>query len=551
MKFFKLKSLFVALLLSTALLSAQSDFPRKDWMLLDGKKDKITGMSVTQGYSLLKKKKPVKVIVAVIDSGVDYLHEDLKDVMWVNPGEVAGNGKDDDGNGYVDDINGWNFIGGRDGKNVEHDNLELTRLYRELGKKFEGKTGPFTDPEENKQFNLYKSVKVEFEDKFNEAKATMKVYEPIYLNVKAVKDGLKDRFGKDNATAADLGAMNLDQSDTLASKVKTVKGYLDKGYAEDVNSLFEAIKGAVDYFKGQLEFNYNVDYDPRTIVGDNYNNSSEKNYGNNDVKGPDASHGTHVAGIIGAKRFNNIGMDGIADNVLIMSVRVVPDGDERDKDVANGIRYAVDNGAKVINMSFGKAWVKDKKVVDDAVKYAESKGVLLIHAAGNESTNIDEVTHYPCRAMEDGSLVNNWLEIGAMGYDYDIKKGDEEKPLPKNPKYKMVVGDFSNFGVKYVDVFAPGVDIYSSTPENTYAFFNGTSMAAPATTGVAAVLLSYFPNLTAAQVRDILINSSAKFPKYQVVKPGTKDEMVTLTTLSASGGVVNLYNAIKMASAIK
>lgn len=551
MNYSMIKGIAAATLLSTSLLTAQTDYPRKDWMLLDAKKDKVAGMSVTQGYSLLKKKKPVKVIVAVIDSGVDYLHEDLKSIMWVNPGEVANNGKDDDGNGYVDDIHGWNFIGGKDGKNVEHDNLELTRLYRDLNKKFDGKTGPFTDAEENKQFELYKKVKLEFEGKMGEINGTLKIYKPIYDEVKAVKEGIKSKFSLENATADELGALTIDKSDSLAAKVEKVKTYLQLGYAANVNELYEGLQGAMDYFNGQLEYNLNVDYDPRSIVGDNYINSSEKNYGNNDVKGPDASHGTHVAGIIGAVRGNGIGMDGIADNVQIMSVRVVPDGDERDKDVANGIRYAVDNGAKIINMSFGKSWVFDKKVVDDAIKYAESKGVLLIHAAGNENTNIDEQTHYPTKTLLDGSSVNNWMEIGAMGYDFDIKKGDEEKPLPKKPKYKMVVGDFSNYGVKYVDVFSPGVDIYSSIPENKYAFFNGTSMAAPATSGVAAVLMSYFPNLTAVQVRDVLLKSSTKYGKYQVKKPGSKDEMVTLSQLSASGGVVNLYAAIKIASKIK
>lgn len=543
-------SLAFTFVASSTLIFSQDDYPRKDWMLLDAKSDKIAGMSVTKGYSLLKKKKPVKVIVAVIDSGVDYLHEDLKDVMWTNPKEIANNGKDDDGNGYVDDIHGWNFIGGNDGRNVEHDNLELTRLYRELGKKFEGKNGPFTDAEENKQFNLYKKVKLEYDEKLGEVKGNLQIYEPIYNDVKFVKESVKSRFNMDNATAAELGSLQVDSKDSLSKKITTVQMYLGLGFAADLNELYEGIKGAVDYFKGQLDYNYNVNYDPRDIVGDNYANSNERIYGNNDVKGPDASHGTHVAGIIGAKRFNNIGMDGVADNVEIMSVRVVPDGDERDKDVANGIRYAVDNGAKIINMSFGKAWVKDKKVVDDAVRYAESKNVLLIHAAGNENTNIDQVTHYPCRAMEDGSLVSNWLEIGAMGYDMDIKEGEEEKAA-KKPAYKMVVGDFSNYGVKFVDVFAPGVDIYSSTPENTYAFFNGTSMAAPSTSGVAAVIMSYFPHLTASQVRDILIKSSVKYPKYKVVKPGTKDEMVSMTDLCGSGGVVNLYNAIKLASKTK
>jgi len=551
MNTFTLKGAAACLLIGATLLNAQTDYPRKDWMLLDAKKDKITGMSVTQGYSLLKKKTPVKVIVAVIDSGVDYMHEDLKDVMWINQGEIANNGKDDDGNGYVDDIHGWNFIGGKDGTNVEHDNLELTRLYRDLGKKYEGKTGPFSDPTENKEFELYKKVKVAFEEETNQIKSTMKIYVPIYNTVKFVKDEIKSRFNMDNATAQQLGDLKVDKSDSLSAKITTVQMYLGMGFAGDVNELYTGVEEAMNYFNGQMDYNLNTAYDPRNIVGDNYNNSSEKIYGNNDVKGPDAGHGTHVAGIIGAKRGNGIGLDGIADNVQIMSVRVVPDGDERDKDVANGIRYAVDNGAKIINMSFGKAWVKDKKVVDDAVKYAESKGVLLIHAAGNDNVDIDQITHYPTKAMEDGSMANNWLEIGAMGYEYDIKAGDEEKPLPKNPKYKMVLGSFSNYGIKYVDFFSPGVDIYSTIPDNKYAFFNGTSMATPATSGVAAVLMSYFPNLTVTQVKDILIKSTVKYPKYKVLKPGTKDEMVLLNTISSTGGVVNMYNAIKLASKIK
>jgi subtilisin family serine protease len=283
----------------------------------------------------------------------------------------------------------------------------------------------------------------------------------------------------------------------------------------------------VDYYASALEYGYNSQYDPRGIVGDNYSNSYETGYGNNDLKGPDPSHGTHVSGIIAGKRGNNIGLDGVADNVEIMVVRVVPDGDERDKDVANGIRYAADNGANIINMSFGKSYSYDKNVVDEAVKYAEKKGVLIIHAAGNDSEDLDGGQNFPTKKFLKGGSAKNWLEIGAMGW--------QEAPNS--------VGSFSNYGKKSVDIFAPGVDIYSTYPNNEYKFENGTSMAAPSASGVAAVLMSYFPDLTAAQVKGILMKTAARYPGLMINKPGTED-LVDFTSLSVSGGVINLYAAV-------
>ena len=260
---------------------------------------------------------------------------------------------------------------------------------------------------------------------------------------------------------------------------------------------------------------------------------TEKYYGNGDCKGPGAFHGTHVAGIIGATRKNGIGMDGVADNVRIMSVRCVPDGDERDKDVANAIRYAVDNGAVILNMSFGKKYSPGKKVVDDAVKYAESKGVLLIHAAGNASDDIDEIVHYPCKKLENGKTASNFMDIGALSW-----KPDDEIAAP-----------FSNYGKKTVDLFAPGVDIHSTVPDlNKYKDASGTSMAAPVVAGVAAVLKSYFPSLTPKQIIKILTKTSVKdYKMKKVIKPGSKDEMIEFGELSKTGGIVNLYEAVKMA----
>jgi subtilisin family serine protease len=296
--------------------------------------------------------------------------------------------------------------------------------------------------------------------------------------------------------------------------------------------LLKEIDGALEHYSSYLEYMLNTEYDPRSIVGDDYSNSSERYYGNNDCNGPDSFHGTHVAGIIAAARNNGIGVDGVAADVRIMAVRCVPDGDERDKDVANAIRYAVDNGAKIINMSFGKKYSWDKKAVDEAVKYADSKGVLLVHAAGNDALNIDEVNHFPCKKFEGKGEAANFVDVGALSWLNDDK----------------AVAPFSNYGKNTVDVFSPGVDIYSTTPKNGYRDASGTSMASPVACGVAAVLKSYYPDLTPKQIKKIMVKSSVKkYKGKKVIKPGTKDELVKFEKLGRNAGIVNLYEAVKMA----
>ena len=306
----------------------------------------------------------------------------------------------------------------------------------------------------------------------------------------------------------------------------------------DLVEFMEQFQGGLDYYEGQAKYYYNAEFDPRQeIVADDYMNSKEKNYGNNDVTGPDAQHGTHVAGIVGAKRQNGVGMDGVADNVLLMSVRTVPDGDERDKDVANAIYYSVDNGARIINMSFGKAYKFDKKAVDKAVKYAEKKGVLLVHAAGNSNLDTDEESNYPnkyCKDKRTKKPFSNWIEVGALSW----KTG------------KDAVATFSNYGKNNVDVFAPGVDIYATIPGSKYEPLSGTSMASPVTAGVAALVLSYYPELSVKELRKCIVESSVKMDVF-VNLPGSRgNKQVEFKDLCNTSGVVNAYNALKMAAQI-
>ncbi|MEM8907914.1 MAG: S8 family peptidase, partial [Bacteroidota bacterium] len=256
-------------------------------------------------------------------------------------------------------------------------------------------------------------------------------------------------------------------------------------------------------------------------------------YGNANVDNSQEgeSHGSHVAGIIGASRGNGKGMDGVANQVQLMSLRIVPDGDEYDKDVALAIRYAADNGAKVINTSFGKGYSPNKEWVLDAMRYAAKKDVLIVNAAGNSGSDIDVEKTYPNDAPDMiNEVSDNVLTVGALSPTYNEK----------------MVARFSNYGKRNVDVFAPGVQIYSTVPESSYGRKSGTSMAAPCAAGVAALVRSYYPQLSASQVKHILMNSGTKVD-LKVIRPGTKDELVDFSTLSVSGRIINAYNALQMA----
>lgn len=524
--------LLSASLLGSLLLSAQSSKRPDNWFNLDATTDKVNGVSTERAYKeLLKDKQSTTVIVGVIDSGVDFEHEDLKSVMWINPGEIPGNGIDDDNNGYIDDIHGWNFIGGKDGRNVDKDNLEMTRIVRKYHKQFAGRSEKDIRREEKADYFRYTTAYKDFTAKRTGDSTNLAKYSNLLNSLDAINTKVKSVLGIDTVRFAQLESYKATETQEQES-LELAKKNLQNNPELSLAEFMEMVKPAVEYFSNSVDYQLNLNYDPRDIVGDNYDDSNERFYGNNDCNGPDSFHGTHVAGIIAAARGNGVGMDGVASDVRIMSIRCVPDGDERDKDVANSIRYAVDNGAKIINMSFGKKYSWDKKVVDDAVKYAESKGVLLIHAAGNDGANIDEVTHYPAKKFEGKGEASNFIDVGALSWKPDQK----------------IVAPFSNYGKKTVDFFSPGVEIYSTTPKNSYRDASGTSMAAPVAAGVAAVLKSYYPTLTPQQIKTILVKSSVKdYKGKKVIKPGSKDELISFDKLSRSAGIVNLYEAVKMA----
>ncbi len=530
----KIKSLMLAIAFVLPFVGmAQLSAPPENWQHLDKMKDGYFGVSANKMYSdVLSGKKSETVVVAVIDGGVDWQHEDLKDVMWTNPGEIPGNNIDDDNNGYVDDVHGWNFIGGKNG-NVNQDQLEITRVVAAYQKRFNGVDASKLSGKEKKEYDRYKELEETVSSTQAEAAASLGLYRGILESIVAVEK----QIGKSEVTFEDIENFKSDDP-KLSRAAQVMKGMMAEGATSQ--EIKDQIQGGVDYFSSQAEFQYDVNFDARSVVGDNYANSYERYYGNNDVKGPDASHGTHVSGIIAASRGNGVGMDGIANNVKIMAIRCVPDGDERDKDVANSIIYAVDNGATVINMSFGKGYSWDKEVVDKAVKYAMKHDVLLVHAAGNSNQDNDNTDNFPNDKFKKHGLfapknAKNWIEVGALSW----KNGED------------MAATFSNYGKENVDLFAPGVDIYSTIPEGNYARFNGTSMASPVVAGVAAAIRSYYPNLSAVQVKDLLMSTTTMSSNAKVKVPGDDENLVPFTDLCVTGGVVNGFEAAKKAEKVK
>ncbi|WP_242203271.1 S8 family peptidase [Aestuariivivens insulae] len=491
-------------------VSELTEAEQHNWGHLDLIKDTIPGMSVDKAYTeIIKNKKGASVIVAVIDSGIDINHEDLNDVLWTNEDEIPNNGKDDDNNGYIDDVHGWNFLG--DGYDEQ---LELVRILA---------SGDTNNPE-------YASAKAEYEKEYEKWLGRKTQYDQIYQRVKGTDDILTKHFGKKDYTKEEVAAIKTEDQE-LGQAVQMANYMFSNGLDSMADALKE-ISNALESINDRLNYNLNKDFKGR-VNGDDPDDMSTKYYGNGNVMPvkKSESHGTHVAGIIAAERNNGLGANGVANNVKLMSIRAVPNGDEYDKDVALAIRYAVDNGAKVINGSFGKSYSPHSDWVRDAIAYADKNDVVFVHAAGNDSKDVDVEPNFPDDNVNYVEVSNSYIRVGALA-----------------PKYgSNLVAGFSNYGKKNVDVFAPGASVYSTTPENEYDTKGGTSMAAPAVAGVAALIRSYFPKLTAAQVKKVIMDSGLPL-KTKVVVGGDTNDIRSFSELCKSGRIVNAYNALIMAS---
>jgi len=501
-----------------------------NWYNQSPQLDKIQGAAVDQAYNeLLKGKTPgKKVVVAVIDGGVDITHPDLAGKIWINTKEIAGNGLDDDGNGFTDDIHGWNFLGNENGENIVYENMEYVRILKELTPKFSSIVSiDQVNPAEIQSYNLYLKCKQKHDQevkKFSEYSENLAIFEK---RLEVSEDILQNYLKKDKFTQKDVEQINTDLESVNMSKEFFLKIY-KRGFSQ------EGLTAQKRNINKNLQYYLNLEYEPRLKINDNPLDINDTKYGNNDVKGERPDHGTFVSGIIAANRGNGIGTDGISSNVEIMVLRVVPDGDERDKDVALAIRYAVDNGANIINMSFGKYFSLYSEMMDNAIRYADEHNVLMIKSAGNESDNLDNIECYPSNRFKDGGTAKNWITVGATS----------------DKSNKNFCGRFSNYGKNSVDIFAPGVNIVSLSPEKRYDMGDGTSFSGPVISGVAALVWSYFPELTATELKSVLLESANVYNKLKVITPNKqgKKSKEKFAELSITGGTINAYNAVKAAS---
>jgi subtilisin family serine protease len=544
--------------LASGIASAQL----RDSSMIDWYNGAKPGMETDKAYDMLSDQKSVPVIVAVIDSGVEIDHEDLKGKIWVNKDEIPNNGIDDDKNGYIDDVNGWSFLG-----DSNDEQLEMTRIYARLDKKYANVSE--SEAKDKKEYALYKEVKEKVDTEVKNAKANIEQYKGFSAQLPMFKEMIEKELGADY-TQKDVDGWNakgqMAQLKQYAMPLKT-------------GELAKQLDGAIKHFESSLNFHYNVNHDGRKSVGDNPDDFSDVIYGNNKVEGPDAMHGSHCSGIIAAVRNNGLGGSGVCENALIMAIRAIPNGDERDKDVALAIRYAVDNGAQVVNMSFGKSYSPNQKEVYEAIKYAEEHDVLLVHAAGNDDADVDVEANFPSNKFSfQKENFTNYLTIGASTryFTIPVKKAkklekkieklnksiskatkDEKKAKLMSKKAKLeknyhefsLAAPFSNYGDSTVDVFAPGLEIYSTVPDQKFLESQGTSMAAPMVTGAAAMIKSYFPTLTMQEVKNVLLESAQNYGENMEIKPGSdrEDGLVTFKSLSITGGVINLPAAVELA----
>ncbi len=537
---------------TSAKLTSQTENPQEigTWYQKDFKEDSVPGISINKWYRTNKKKpKNKNIIVAVIDTQIDINHEDLQGQLWKNLKEIPNNGIDDDNNGYIDDLNGWSFTGTKSGQYVVWNRYEYVRIVDEWRKLFKDKTEDQIESKDLTKYKEYQRSLKTFEEKNKYYKNWLKSLKHNVAVYPLMKDTLKYFFPKEDYTYKQLDSM-YKKYKINDKKYRQMRDDDDKDLGAliyymmvcfEVNEkTYDEVKDKETQLDSIVNKNLNLNYNERLSIGDNPN-VLETGYGNNKICNTVdgirtiQDHNTMVSGIIAANRKNNKGIKGIDDNVKIMPLNISPSGDEHDKDITMAIRYAVDNGAKIINMSFGKEFSMHPDWVFEAFKYAEDHNVLLVHSAGNSSLNIDENRSYPTdiNYNESKEICDNFIVVGSTTKNM----GD------------TFISDFSNYGKKNVDLFAPGDEIYTTGAGNIYKTESGTSFSAPMVSGTAALIWSYYPKLTVQQVKKIILDSGVAY-NIQVILPGTNNKKVPFSELSKSGKVLNVYNAMQLAEKV-
>jgi len=507
-----------------------------NWHHKDILDDSIIGISTDKAYNFLESRNKQRdtIIVAIIDSELDITQEDLKNQIWTNKDEIPNNNIDDDDNGYVDDIHGWNYTGTKLGDSLPYVNYEFTRIIRKYAPLFKNIISEKDVPEDLiHKFYVYNKALKAFDKELEIQNESIADYNRMLNNFLEAEKVISIYFPNKDFSTEKLDSLNEITTDKIIKKrIRHWKYFIRNNIKR--KDIEEEIK-IQNLIKN---IGLKIDFNDRYMTRDDPDNINDKPYGNNNIQGTGTlNHATNVASIIGAKRNNNIGVDGINDKVKIMALSISVAGNEFDKDIALAIRYAVDNGAKVINMSIGKSFSLHSDWVNDAMKYANEKDILIITSAGNEGHNLSKVENYPNDMIKDSEFIDNFIKVGNTSNKID----------------SLLVYSNSNYSKTEVDIFAPGKSI-KCLDRNKVTITTGTSFAAPMVTGVASLIFSYYPNLSAKEVKEIILSSGISI-KFDVLKPYANDEKrdpnkVPFSSLSKSGKIVNAYNALLLAEKI-
>lgn len=503
-----------------------SDENKKNWFLKDIQKDSLPGISLNLAQRMVSNRKGETTVIAIIDTKINTDHNDISGYIWKNSNEIEGNKVDDDHNGYVDDIMGWNFIGNRDGDDLLYSKYEYTRILKKYDSIFRN-----VDEDETKvdstAFSEYKRAKLYYEKENQEVETNSIQYNFIYSNYKSGQKIIQDILGDKKITLAIIDSL-VELQPNLADKVMLVRNSIEFDIKE--NDMIDQL----DFLQKSKKFYLNLSYDERSILGDNPEDLNNTNYGNPLVNTNTDSlyHGTLTAGVI-ARSLKAIGIDYPDSQIKILPISISSFGDENDKDLALAIKYAVDNGAKVINISSGKYFSMHRSWVMDAIKYAEEKNVLIINSAGNDNKNLDtgDFFHFPYDENYNQEI-NNFIKVGASGYEK-----------------RSFIYTNSNYGKDVVDIFAPGSDIYTTSTRNEEGleYVSGTSFAAPLVSLTAGLIYSYYPEMKVTEIKQIILDSGVSYNIPIEIQVNDKTENITFSDLSKSGKVVNAYNAFLMA----
>lgn len=493
--------------------------------------DSMAGIAMDKAYEYVSNQKPKKkIIVALIDSQLDIYHEELRGAIYINPDEIPGNNLDDDNNGYIDDINGWNYLGTTKGGSIEVGNFQTTRIIRALQRKYGILDLKSFSIEDNNDSALLQSA---IEDsKYGIERAQRFI--DWAKNLKNLYFEAQERY---SYVFVDK-SYTLNILDSVVPKDEQEKKVLDNiRYLNKNNLSLEDINSLIEDAYARKYICYNLAYNPYAAIDSIPETLSYTGYGHGRVADNPIrkKHATQVAGPMMAKRGNLMGIKGVSNNIQLMVLAVIPYGASRDKDFINAVHYAVDNGARIINYSAGDFYLEHEKEFYEAIEYAHKNGVLFVASAGNSNKDIDDPFYYyhpTGNSFSNSTRFNTFIKVGGINPEIGTKL-----------KTKA-----SNYGKKNVDIFAPGAYIKTTNAtQSKYIVLGGTSIASSITSGVAAFILSYYPELSAAQIKDILLSSSTKYDKAVIIKDST---VINFKELSRSGGVINAYNAIRMAEEV-